>query len=80
MGHQAGTASAVLGFVTLAGGAALAAVFSSQVGTTAMPMVIGYTVYTSLMVVALAWARREPSVRRSGAGCGTGRSAARDPR
>ena len=54
MGHQAGTESAVLGSVALAGGAALAAVFSSRLDTTATPTVVGYAVYTSLMVVALA--------------------------
>lgn len=54
MGSLAGTASALLGFITLAGGALLAAVVDRMIDGTVTPMAVGYTVYaliTGLMLV-----------------------------
>lgn len=60
MGRLAGTASAILGFVTLAGGALLAQVFDSMIDRSVTPMAVGYVVYGSLALAALLWARSRP--------------------
>ena len=60
MGRLAGTASAILGFVTLAGGALLAQVFDSMIDRSVTPMAVGYVVYGSLALAALQWARSRP--------------------
>lgn len=62
MGELAGSASAVLGFVSLAGGALLAAIVDNLIDTTVTPMVVASFVYGALGLAALLWARRaEPS-------------------
>lgn len=58
MGRLAGTASAVLGFVTLAGGALLAQVFNSLIDRSVTPMAVGYTLYASIGLSFLIIARR----------------------
>lgn len=57
MPDVAGTASAVLGFITLGLGAALGAVIDSQIDATVTPMVVGYTVFGVAALAALSWAR-----------------------
>lgn len=56
MGAQAGTASSVLGVITLAGGAGLAAVIDASIDQTVTPMAIGYLACSLLTVAALRWA------------------------
>ena len=56
MGAQAGTASSVLGVITLAGGAGLAAIIDASIDQTVTPMAIGYLVCSLLTVGALRWA------------------------
>ncbi len=56
MGALAGTASAVLGAVSLGGGAALAAVIDSRIDATVTPMVIGSLVFGVIGLVLLLWA------------------------
>lgn len=69
MGELAGTASAILGFISLGGGALLAAVIDARIDTTVTPMLVGYVMFTSLAFVALVWARPgQPSLERSGTG------------
>lgn len=58
MGKMAGTAAAVLGFVSLAGASGLAALVDSQIGSTVTPMVIGQVIFASLSLLALLNARR----------------------
>ncbi len=54
MGAMAGTASAVLGFISLAGGALLASLIDAQIDTTVMPMILG-NVAASIVGFALIW-------------------------
>lgn len=61
MGEIAGTASSILGFITLAGGALLAALVDSLISTSVTPMAVGYLGYGALALVALAWAQRSSS-------------------
>jgi DHA1 family bicyclomycin/chloramphenicol resistance-like MFS transporter len=60
MGALAGTASAVLGFVSFAGGAVLAALVDAQIDNTITPMAIGYFLFAAIAAVFLRWAG-EPS-------------------
>ncbi|MGI9624940.1 MAG: multidrug effflux MFS transporter, partial [Acidimicrobiales bacterium] len=48
MGDMAGSASAVLGFTSLAGGALLAAIVDNQIDSTVTPMVVASLVYGAL--------------------------------
>jgi len=57
MADLAGTASAVLGFITLALGAALGAVIDNLIEDTVTPMVIGYTFFSVAAYAALRWSR-----------------------
>lgn len=57
MADIAGTASAVLGFITLAFGAALGAVIDNLIEDTVTPMVLGYTLFSVAAFAALRWAR-----------------------
>lgn len=57
MAAIAGTASAVLGFITLAVGAALGAVIDNLIGDTVTPMVLGYTVCNVAALIVLRWSR-----------------------
>lgn len=64
MGALAGSASAIHGFVTMAGGALLASIFDSLIDRSVTPMAVGYTLYSGLALVSLVWARRpQPSPR-----------------
>ena len=56
MGALAGTASAVMGFVSTAGGSALAAVVDAAIDDTVTPMAMGYVVYGSIALASLLWA------------------------
>jgi hypothetical protein len=68
MGERAGTASAVMGFSSAAGGAVLAGIVSARIGETVTPMATGYVVYSAVAVALLWWARRAaPADRRSSA-------------
>ena len=58
MGALAGTASAVMGFVSTAGGSALAAVVDAAIDETVTPMATGYVVYGSIALASLLWAGR----------------------
>ncbi len=56
----AGTASAVLGFVTLALGALLGAMIDHLIDGTITPMVLGYVVFGALALATLVWSRPRP--------------------
>jgi DHA1 family bicyclomycin/chloramphenicol resistance-like MFS transporter len=56
MGALAGTASAVLGFVSLGGGAVLAAIVDAQIDTTVTPMVVASLIFGVIGLVLLLWA------------------------
>jgi DHA1 family bicyclomycin/chloramphenicol resistance-like MFS transporter len=56
MGAMAGTASSILGVVTFAGGAVLAAIVDAQIDSTVTPMAIGYAGYALASAAALRWA------------------------
>lgn len=56
MGALAGTASAVMGFLSTAGGSALAAVVDAAIDETVTPMAAGYVVYGSIALASLLWA------------------------
>lgn len=72
MGERAGTASAVMGFSSAAGGAILAGIVSARIDDTITPMATGYVIYSAAAVVLLWWARRAaPADRRSIAGSGS---------
>lgn len=58
MGHVAGTASAVIGTVSLAGGAALGAVIDSLYRDSATPLIISFLVFGMLALGAVVWAER----------------------
>jgi len=56
MGALAGTASAVLGAVSLGGGALLAAIVDARIDTTVTPMVVASLIFGALGLVLLLWA------------------------
>ena len=58
MGELAGTASAVMGFMSTAAGAGLAAIVDAQIDMTVTPMAVGYVGYGSLTILFLLLARR----------------------
>lgn len=70
MGALAGTASAVLGAVSLGGGAALAAVIDARIDATVAPMVIGSLVFGVIGLVLLLWAGDHDRTRRPRGGSG----------
>lgn len=61
MGDRAGTASAVMGFVSTAGGSALAAIVDATISDTVTPMAVGYVGYGSVALAWLHWAARSPA-------------------
>lgn len=67
MGRLAGTASALLGFMTLAGGAVLAQLFDSLIDDTVTPMAVGYLTYGAVGLGALMWARAADTGSGAGA-------------
>ncbi|MDJ0925481.1 MAG: multidrug effflux MFS transporter [Acidimicrobiia bacterium] len=58
MGHIAGTASAVIGTISLAGGAFLGAVIDSRFTDTVSPIVIAFVLFGILALGFVAWADR----------------------
>lgn len=56
MGALAGTASAVLGVITFAGGALLAALVDARIEDTVTPMAIGYFLFATVAAGFLRWA------------------------
>ncbi len=56
MGELAGTASAVMGFVSTLGGSALAAIIDASIEGTVTPMVLGYVIYGTVAIGFLLWA------------------------
>ena len=67
MGALAGTASAVLGVVSLGGGALLAAVVDAQIDETVTPMVVGSLVFGTIGLALLMWAGSPASAPAAGA-------------
>ena len=66
MGDRAGTASGVIGFMTAAGGSALAALVDAAIDDTVTPMAVGYVLYGGIAVGMLTWAavgRRSDAAR-----------------
>ncbi|NOX31668.1 MAG: multidrug effflux MFS transporter [Actinobacteria bacterium] len=57
MGDKAGSASSLLGFFSLAGGAVLATIFNNQIDLSVTPMAIGYTLYGSASLIFFWFAR-----------------------
>lgn len=66
MGAMAGTASALLGFVSLAGGALLASVVDARIDATVMPMIVANVAASIVGFVLIRWGR--PSATETGAG------------
>ncbi len=58
MGELAGTASAVMGFMSTAAGAGLAAIVDARIDMTVTPMAVGYVGYGLLSIAFLWMARR----------------------
>ncbi len=58
MGALAGTASALLGFVTLAGGAIAASVFDRLITDSVTPMIAGYLAFSLSALGCVTWALR----------------------
>ena len=56
MGALAGTASAVLGAVSLGGGAVLAAIVDAQIDDTVTPMLVGSLMFGAMGLTLLLWA------------------------
>ena len=57
MGALAGTAAAVLGFITSLMGAGLAALIDRAIDGTVTPMALGYTIYAAIGLAFQFWAR-----------------------
>ena len=66
MGERAGTASAVMGFTSAAGGAILAGLVSARIDDTITPMAAGYVIYGGAAVLFLVWAGRADRVGSGG--------------
>jgi len=79
MGALAGTASAVMGFVSTAGGSALAAVVDAAIDDTVTPMAMGYVVYGSIALASLLWAGAAASATDSVSAVPSPASASRKP-
>ncbi len=58
LGHVAGTASAILGTVSLAGGALLGTVIDRNIAGTITPLVVGFVIYGLIAAGWVAWAER----------------------
>jgi len=56
MGELAGTASSLMYFMSFAGGAGLAAIFSVMIEDTVTPFAAGYAMYTAIGFAMLLWA------------------------
>ena len=58
LGHVAGMASAVVGTVSMAGGALLGTIIDRSLGETITPFVLGFVVYGLIAAGWVAWAER----------------------
>jgi DHA1 family bicyclomycin/chloramphenicol resistance-like MFS transporter len=58
MGHVAGTASAVIGTVSLAGGALIGSIIDRNLSSTVSPLVLGFAAMSTLALVWVVWAER----------------------
>jgi MFS transporter, DHA1 family, multidrug resistance protein len=58
MERMAGTAMAVIGMVSLGGGAVLAAVFDRLIDDTVTPMAVAFSVYGTMSAAWMRWAGR----------------------
>jgi DHA1 family bicyclomycin/chloramphenicol resistance-like MFS transporter len=58
MGHIAGTAAAMIGTVSLAGGAAIGAVIDSMLGDTVTPLMAGFSLMSTIALLWIVWAER----------------------
>jgi DHA1 family bicyclomycin/chloramphenicol resistance-like MFS transporter len=56
LGHIAGTASAIIGTISLAGGALLGSLVDRSLGDTITPLVVAFVVYGSIAAGWVAWA------------------------
>lgn len=66
MGHIAGTASAIIGTISLAGGALLGALIDRTMDTTITPLVIGFVVYGTIAAGWITWAEAGRAPARAG--------------
>ncbi len=72
LGHVAGMASALVGTVSLAGGALLGTIIDRSLGATITPFAVGFVVYGLFAAGCVAWAERtglpqaEPAARARG--------------
>jgi DHA1 family bicyclomycin/chloramphenicol resistance-like MFS transporter len=55
MGDLAGTATSIIGFLSLAGGALLGASIDRQITSTVTPLSAGYVLFTGIGLVVLAF-------------------------
>jgi len=60
LGHMAGMASAVIGTVSLAGGAVLGTLIDRNISGTITPLVVGMVVYGLIAAGWMSWAERRP--------------------
>lgn len=63
VGHVAGTASAIIGTVTIVGGSFLGSFVDRAIGESIVPFALGFFVFGSLIVVFVTLARRPPATR-----------------
>ncbi|MDH3607314.1 MAG: multidrug effflux MFS transporter [Acidimicrobiia bacterium] len=61
LGHMAGMASAVIGTVSLAGGALLGTLIDRNISGTITPLVVGMVVYGLIAAGWMTWAERRPA-------------------
>lgn len=66
MGHLAGTASAVVGTLSLLGGTLLGMLIDGLLESSVTPMSIGFLVYGGLAMLSVLWASRSPRAPKSG--------------
>ena len=66
LGHVAGTASSVQGFITTAGGALLGFLIGQHFDGTTVPLTLGFTVYALIALALVVFAERGRLFRRSG--------------
>lgn len=58
MGHIAGTASAVIGTVSLTGGALIGSAIDRRMGDTVQPLVVSFALMGGLALLSVVWAER----------------------
>lgn len=77
LGHVAGTASSVQGFVTTVGGALLGLLVGQQFNGTVVPLTLGFAGYGLLALGVVAYTEKGRLFQRSPVSAGVGASAAR---